>query len=186
MTTKFDRKAYNKAYQKANKEMLAQKRKEKRLANLEAAKELRRKQYHENKEYYKEYYQQTKERQAEARRRRKEADPEKYKKIGRDCYYRNKDKNLVPQMLWKAKTRANHKGIEFDLTPEDVFVPEYCPVLGVKIERGSKDCGPELDRKDITKGYVKGNAFVISGRANRLKSDATLEELRAIVKYLEF
>jgi hypothetical protein len=41
------------------------------------------------------------------------------------------------------------------------------------------------DRKDNARGYVKDNVRVISWRANRLKSDATLEELRLLVRDLE-
>ena len=37
-----------------------------------------------------------------------------------------------------------------------------------------------IDRIDSTKGYEKGNVWVISGRANRIKNDATPEELMRI------
>lgn len=39
---------------------------------------------------------------------------------------------------------------------------------------------PSLDRKDNARGYV----VVISRRANELKRDGTLEEMRAIVAYM--
>jgi hypothetical protein len=45
----------------------------------------------------------------------------------------------------------------------------------------SIDNSPSLDRIDTSKGYVKGNVWVISWRANKLKSDATLAELESIV-----
>ena len=35
------------------------------------------------------------------------------------------------------------------------------------------------------KGYVKGNVFVISNRANIVKSDASKEEIALILKYME-
>jgi hypothetical protein len=42
-----------------------------------------------------------------------------------------------------------------------------------------------LDRVDNTKGYVKGNVIVVSRRANVLKKDATLNELRQLADYYE-
>ena len=37
---------------------------------------------------------------------------------------------------------------------------------------------------DSTKGYIKGNVWVISKRANALKNNATIEELELLVKNL--
>ena len=42
-----------------------------------------------------------------------------------------------------------------------------------------------LDRIDSSKGYIPGNVWVISRRANAIKSDATLEELELLVKNLK-
>lgn len=42
-----------------------------------------------------------------------------------------------------------------------------------------------LDRIIPELGYIKGNVQWISGRANRIKYDASLDELRAIVAWLE-
>lgn len=83
-----------------------------------------------------------------------------------------------------AKHRAKKKGLNFNLTVEDVVVPERCPVLGCVLERGKgkgpKRNSPTLDRIDSAKGYVSGNVRVISFRANALKSDASLEEIAAV------
>ena len=43
---------------------------------------------------------------------------------------------------------------------------------------------PSLDRWDSAKGYVPGNVFVISYRANTLKNSATYEEILKVAKYL--
>jgi len=43
---------------------------------------------------------------------------------------------------------------------------------------------PSLDRWDSTKGYVPGNVFVISYRANTLKNNATYEEIVKVAQYL--
>lgn len=42
-----------------------------------------------------------------------------------------------------------------------------------------------LDRLDPNKGYVIGNVSWISGRANRIKYNATVEELRAVADWME-
>jgi hypothetical protein len=44
---------------------------------------------------------------------------------------------------------------------------------------------PSIDRVDSSKGYTKDNIQVISHRANNLKNNATLEELRKLVTYVE-
>lgn len=58
-------------------------------------------------------------------------------------------------------------------------------VVGDGETRGGAAPAPSLDRFDNAKGYTPENIVVISSRANRLKSNASLEELQAIVKYME-
>lgn len=43
---------------------------------------------------------------------------------------------------------------------------------------------PTLDRVIPSLGYVRGNVQVISMRANRLKQDASLDEVLAIADYI--
>jgi hypothetical protein len=95
-------------------------------------------------------------------------------------------------MVSAAKYRAKQQRVPFDLQPDDINVPEFCPILGIKLERnysgktgGHQDCSPSLDRIRPDEGYVKGNVWVISNRANRIKNDGTLEEHRLIVSALE-
>lgn len=90
--------------------------------------------------------------------------------------------------LSNAKRRADEKGIEFSLTADDLTIPDTCPILGIPIFFGKKkylNNSPAIDRINNELGYVKGNIIVISWRANRIKSDATLEELRAITSFYE-
>jgi hypothetical protein len=92
------------------------------------------------------------------------------------------------RLLITARRVAKVKGWAFNITLSDVIVPTHCPVFGVALDPGAKsraDNLPSLDRLDSTKGYVRGNVWVISWRANRLKSDATLDELRALVRAIE-
>lgn len=91
--------------------------------------------------------------------------------------------------LWeKAKVRATRIGVPFNLDVEDVVIPEVCPLLGILIESNNRgrweESSPSLDRKLPSLGYVKGNVWVISYRANRIKNDATLEELEMIARRL--
>lgn len=43
---------------------------------------------------------------------------------------------------------------------------------------------PTIDRINPKLGYIKGNVWVISNKANRFKNDATLEELELLVANL--
>lgn len=91
-------------------------------------------------------------------------------------------------MIKAAKERAKKAGVPFNLTESDIIVPSYCPVFGVKLERalGSKGPGeysPSLDRIIPSRGYVPGNIVVISNRANRAKSDLTVDELVTLADF---
>lgn len=94
-------------------------------------------------------------------------------------------------MWYRARARARRKDIPFDIEQRDVVTPAVCPVLGIPIACGDvgrgypTDNSPSLDRIDPSRGYVRGNIVVMSMRANRIKNDATLAELRALVAYLE-
>jgi hypothetical protein len=110
---------------------------------------------------------------------------------------KSRRRNPKTAMIAAARNRATIKGEDFLIVDEDVVVPEFCPVLGIKLEwpdpdglMGNygnlmKDNRPSIDRIDNTKGYVPGNIVVVSYRANRLKSDATVEEMRKLADYYE-
>lgn len=91
-------------------------------------------------------------------------------------------------MYNRAKQRAKEKNLEFNINISDIIIPEFCPALGVPLIRakGKPDNNsPTLDRIDNSKGYVKGNIQVISHRANTLKSNGSLHELKKITQYME-
>jgi len=87
--------------------------------------------------------------------------------------------------LWlSAKSRSIRDGLPFDLSVFDIKIPEYCSLLGVKLTAGTRkahDASPSLDKIIPELGYVKGNIQVISHRANWIKSNATLDELKTII-----
>lgn len=92
--------------------------------------------------------------------------------------------------LWRhAKARAKAQGVAFELKPEDVIIPSVCPILNIPLVVGTSKRhlpnSPTIDRTIPSLGYIKENITVMSHRANRLKSDATLEELEAIIAFVK-
>lgn len=91
--------------------------------------------------------------------------------------------------LWRlAKRRAATLGAPFDISPGDLDVPEKCPVLGIPIRvgpNGGDANSPSVDRIIPELGYVTGNVAVISKRANRLKGQTSVEDLEAILAYIQ-
>jgi hypothetical protein len=96
-------------------------------------------------------------------------------------------KNPIKAMLQRARRRARDMNIEFNLTAKDIVIPDICPALGIKLLRGNsdQDSSPSLDRIDNDKGYVVGNIVVVSFRANRMKSNSTVGELKRLVEFYE-
>jgi hypothetical protein len=107
-------------------------------------------------------------------------------------------------MVRGARNRAKKKHLEFNIDHKHVrsLVVSHCPMLGIFLEwscwRGNGQGGlpnsPSLDRIDPTKGYIKGNVWIVSNKANMIKNNATHEELKlvtravgeALVRSLEF
>ena len=103
--------------------------------------------------------------------------------------------NPVKKMLQNARYRCGKTGMAFDLVEADLLpLPTHCPVLGTRLRylvpgrnllsADRYDCA-SLDRKDNTKGYVRGNVAIISLRANLLKGNGTAAEHRAIAQWME-
>lgn len=135
----------------------------------------------DQREYYKEYYKRNREKLLE--------NAKKYYKENKEAcdarYYRNRTPEK--DIFYKAKQRARDFGHEFNLELSDIVIPDTCPILGIKIYKSKGNMAyhsPTLDRRDNSKGYVKGNVFVISNKANRCKSDLTPEEIKAMYYYV--
>ena len=102
------------------------------------------------------------------------------------AWHQEFQKNHRSSYLFRAaKARAKRKGIEFSINEEHIVVPAMCPVLGIPLDSRTRAYAPSVDRRDLDRGYEPGNVFVISGRANRLKSNATVGEIEAILKYMK-
>lgn len=93
------------------------------------------------------------------------------------------------QRITNKRNNARAVGVEFNLTVSDLYpLPEVCPVLGIPLNyggghRGAADNSMSIDRIDSNLGYVKGNIVLVSQRANRIKNDATTDELRKIADF---
>lgn len=101
-----------------------------------------------------------------------------------------KQKNPAKMKIYALRQRARTRGIVFDLTEKDIVIPEFCPVLGIRLAQnrgkyGPADNSPTVDRINPLKGYVKGNVQVISDKANRIKSNATLGEIEKVLAYMK-
>lgn len=81
-----------------------------------------------------------------------------------------------------ARYGARKRGLKFSIELDDIIIPEICPVLGIPIQKHGNlsDNSPSIDRIQSSEGYVKNNVWVISNRANRIKSNSTTLELRMI------
>lgn len=94
----------------------------------------------------------------------------------------------IKSLLKWARQRAEKNRVPFTLTEGDIWLPEFCPALGIPIFRGTKIHGPNsptLDRIIPELGYVQGNVVVLSYKANTIKSNATPEELKRVAAFVE-
>jgi hypothetical protein len=91
---------------------------------------------------------------------------------------------------WAARALRHQK--RRHLTMEDLvdILPDMCPLLGVELSYDlygnfiTPANYATMDRIDPAKGYELDNIHIISKRANTIKNDATLKELKMIVKNL--
>lgn len=84
-------------------------------------------------------------------------------------------------------TKCRQLGLPFDLDEDylrSIWV-ETCPVFGVPLTRGERmnPNNAELDRFVPALGYTKGNVSFMSSRANRIKRDATTDELSKLASW---
>ena len=92
----------------------------------------------------------------------------------------------IGSLLVTTRASAKKRGIPFTLTRPDLALPERCPLLGIEFSSGigtgqPNDGSPTIDRIDNTQGYVPGNVWVVSHKANRIKNNATVEEMELVL-----
>lgn len=106
------------------------------------------------------------------------------KKLSQDFH---KKKDLQSHALQSIKARAKDKKLPFNLEYSDITPPETCPVFGFKLNRHRGKMqydSPSVDKIVPELGYVKGNIQIISELANRMKQDATEDQLRAFAIWI--
>lgn len=118
---------------------------------------------------------------------------------GREWYHNNRESfkkshkkwvedNRDKQLLTNVKCRARKRGIVFDLEHNDIYIPSLCPALGIPLyfsKVGRSDHTPSIDRIDNCKGYTKENIQIISDKANRMKNNASKEELHKFADWIK-
>ena len=103
----------------------------------------------------------------------------------KNIFYKRKTnqaiKNPQKYIYNHIKASAKNRNLEFNLEIDDIVIPEICPYLNIPIKFNFydklKDDSISVDRIDNTKGYVKGNIQLISNKANRCKSNLSINEL---------
>lgn len=86
----------------------------------------------------------------------------------------------------RCKLRAEKRGIPFNLDLSYILsvTGTHCPVFRVPFDFlgtvKNHDYSPSLDRLIPKLGYVKGNVSVICWKANRMKVNATFNEIKAL------
>lgn len=90
-------------------------------------------------------------------------------------------------LLSNAKERAKRRGTICNISADDIKIPEFCPILGIKLERGVgglQPNSPTLDEIIPGNGYTVDNIQVISHKANTMKSNATKDELLLFSRWI--
>ena len=86
------------------------------------------------------------------------------------------------ELFLMARARAKRDGLPFTILFTDISWPTHCPLLGIELRYTHQSSrplpgSPSIDKIIPSLGYVPGNVQIISYRANRIKCDATAEEL---------
>lgn len=93
---------------------------------------------------------------------------------------------FVNALVATNRYKATKQGILFDLNPGQIIIPVRCPYLGVVLTtirgKGFQPTNASIDRIDPTKGYTHDNIQIISRKANMMKQNASMHELRTFAR----
>ena len=178
-----ERKASKRKYYIKNRKRILANHAEYRKKNAEKVRVCQRKCYRKNpnvmKEYQKKYYAENK---AVVDARNKA-----YALAHRPEISAWNKSRVAANMFYHAKRRAQQQDTPFNISLDDIVIPLRCPVFGCIMKPGTHqrhEQSPTLDKVIPKLGYVKGNVRVICHRANWLKGNASLKELKQLVAYV--
>lgn len=89
------------------------------------------------------------------------------------------------RMYNRVKQRSKRRGILFELKIEDIVLPEECPVFHTPFIYGDPDWTYSIDRINPNKGYSPDNIQILSNKANRLKNNASIEDLETVLDFMK-
>ena len=119
---------------------------------------------------------------------KRQANKDGYSCVCKECQRRYDTRDNLKRYWQTKRNRASI--LEFTVTEDYLrsIWTDTCPALSIPIGLGkhqADDGLAHLDRIDSSKGYVEGNVQWLSAKANRIKSNATLDELKKVVKHME-
>jgi hypothetical protein len=105
-------------------------------------------------------------------------------------------KSVNPVKVWShtayhnAKRRAKAAGCDFTITKSwlEENAVKICPLLNVLLDYNAEISSPNvasIDRKNSECGYTPENCKIISFKANRIKNNASIEEISLLAKNLK-
>lgn len=160
---------YGKRWYEANKEAKDKQNKEWADAHKDVMNYNSRKWYIENKD-----------RRLEMSRKYNEEHPEERASWAKALKKRMQEN--TPERYIVSRLRSRKRKGKCNLTADDIVIPAMCPLLGIPLQFATGQPqlnSPSVDCIDPTKGYVRGNVWVISKMANTMKSCASKSELMA-------
>jgi len=96
------------------------------------------------------------------------------------------EKNFLQKLITTSKRSAKEKNLEHSICITDFNVPTHCPYLNVELTtiqgNGRVQSNISIDRINSFKGYTPDNVQIISDLANRMKQNATKQQLITFAK----
>lgn len=113
---------------------------------------------------------------------------ENYRIQKQQQYVKRWETDWAGQKIVQLRAKAKKQNIDFNIEANDLVLPEVCPIFKIPLIKSTgrlSNNSPSVDRIDPAKGYVKGNVVVVSNKANSIKRDATIDELKKMVNFYE-